>query len=79
VKYGGRQRSVLITHDPNEGSHLSNYRERGEDAAILVLHDFVSDLRKVTEHIFSDATKDVQLRKNIEQHLQQHRPIVTLS
>lgn len=79
VKYGGRQRSVLITHDTSDGPHLSNYRDKGEDAALLVLHDFVSDLREVTEQIFVDAGADVQLRKNVEQYLRQHRPIVALS
>jgi hypothetical protein len=79
VRFGGRQRSVLITHDSNDGYHLSNYRESGEDAALLVLHDFVGDLRQITERIFSDATTDAQLRTNIEQHLRQHRPIVALS
>jgi hypothetical protein len=70
---GGRSRSVLIAH---EGVHLSPYRNMSQDAALLILHDLVMDLKRVTEQIFFDATSDPALRKNIEDHLQQHPPII---
>ena len=70
---GGRPRSVLIAHD---GVHLSAYRQAGQDAALLVLHDFVDDLRKVIERIFLDASSDPALAARIQQHLKDHPPIM---
>ena len=73
---GGRPRSVVISH---EGHHLSPYRENAMDAALLVLHDFVIDLEKVINHIFSTARADSVLRTSIEGHLQAHPPIRALT
>lgn len=74
--HGGRLRSIVIAH---EGSHLSNYTEKGLDAALLVLHDFVIDLEKVLKRIFVAAKEDSSLRANIETHLLEHPPIQALS
>ena len=70
---GGRPRSVLIAHS---GVHLSAYREMSQDAALLVLHDFVADLTSVVEQIFLNAGTDPALARKIEDHLQQHPPII---
>jgi hypothetical protein len=73
---GGRSRSIVIAHG---GQHLKAYSKCGLDAVLLVLGNFVSDLKKVIEKLFSDAKTKPGLKQSIERHLCDYPPIVALT
>ncbi len=77
---GGRDRSIVLCHaeerDKNNWTHLMQYQtSQITDAALFVAEDFVDDIGKVTDMIFTQAATDQKVRDNIEKWLHQYPPI----
>jgi len=69
---GGRNRSIVLTHDE---SHLSNYTKGGLDACCLRADQFVKDIQAAMNKLFGDAKTIPALAKNVEDRLRDHPPI----
>jgi hypothetical protein len=70
---GGRDRSVVLSHD---GPHLSAYSStNAPDACRLRADGFVADLEAAMNKLFADASTNTLLAKNITAWLALHPPI----
>lgn len=83
---GGRDRSIILAHRKSGRRHLSLVVSRGRkrhiDAAVFVAEDFVEDVRKLVDHIFSQSRRrnstGAQLRSRMRIWWESHPPIGVL-
>ena len=79
----GRDRSILLDHRRSGKRHLRNYVNNHTrpkiDAAVFVAEDFVEDIDKVMQYIFSEARKrrpsGKQLNNNMKLWITKYPPI----
>lgn len=72
-KKGGRNRSIVLSHD---APHLSAYSSTdAPDACCLRADGFVADLEQAMNKLFADASSNDQLAESISAWLAQHPPI----
>jgi hypothetical protein len=73
IRYGGRNRSIALTH--NE-PHLTQYSsQKTADACRLRANSFVADIDAARMRLFTQARSDLQIEKNIIGWLNKHPPI----
>lgn len=75
---GGRKRSIVISHRQGGQKHLSRHSSvRAPDSCNLVAEDFIDDLSKAIQEMFSMAKEgDNDLKENIERWITNHPPIM---
>jgi hypothetical protein len=84
-KYDGRDRSILLAHRHSAAGrkHLDNWvdnrRNPKLDAALFVAEDFVEDIAKVSQSLFTESKRRSiagrQLRNNIRTWISTYPPI----
>jgi hypothetical protein len=74
---GGRDRSIVISHRKSGLAHISKYSStNAPDSCSFVAEDFVDDLARTIQKIFSMAKADNVSKYNITQWLISHPPIM---
>ena len=72
-KYGGRDRSILLSH---KVCHLSSHAiDKASDACALNANNFICDIEFSMNELFAKANSDPQLAKNMTEWLVKHPPI----
>lgn len=77
-KNGGRQRSILLSHDKNNDgyTHLEAFTKGDFDSVIFTAESFASDLEKLVEKIFTEiVVKKPEIKENIISWWGKNKPI----
>ena len=72
----GRRRSIVLAHKSSGKKHLHNYHSNKiDDACIFIAEEFINDIKKAIQLIFSNAQTNKNLMKQIIKHYTIYPPI----